>query len=225
MKRREFLGRIGKTGFVVASALGVANVAHADALDRFFSALRIDDADEVQDWLDRGFDPNSIDERFTPALIFAIREGAEKSAARLVQAKGLKLEMTNASGETALMLACIKGYLDLAYLLLGKGAKVERAGWSPLHYAAAGPNPKIVGLLLEVRANPNARSPNGTTPLMMAAQYGQHQSLAILLKRGADPKLKNDLGLDALAFAERGARPDALAILKRLQADEAAETD
>lgn len=215
MNRRDSLRHLAKSSLFGATALAWSGYAHADALDRFFSALRVDDVDEVQAWLDRGFDPNTINEHFTPALVFAIREGAEKSAARIIQAPGLKTEASNPQGETALMMASIKGYIDLVYLLLGKGAKPDRKGWTPLHYACAGPNPKIVSLLIEVRANKNARSPNGTTPLMMAAQYGPFETVALLLKLGADPYLKNDLGLDAAQFAERGARPDALALLQR----------
>ena len=56
-------------------------------------------------------------------------------------------------------------------------APINQPGWSPLHYAAAGPEPKIVALLLERGAIVDAEAPNRSTPLMMAAGYGKEESV------------------------------------------------
>lgn len=48
--------------------------------------------------------------------------------------------------------------------LLDHGAKVNKDGWSPLHYAAANGNEKIVKMLLDKDAFVDAVSPNATTP-------------------------------------------------------------
>ena len=97
--------------------------------------------------------------------------------------------------------------------LLDHGAKVNQPGWSPLHYAATGPEPKVVQLLIERGADLNALSPNGTTPLMMAAQYGSEGSVDLLLARGADRSLRNDKGLRAADFARLSGRE---ALVRRL---------
>ena len=102
------------------------------------------------------------------------------------------------------MMAALRGQLDWARRLLERGAKVHQAGWSPLHYAATGPEPKIVALLLDRGAPIDAPSPNRTTPLMMAARYGAEASVDLLLARGADKRLRNDRDLDAARLCRAG---------------------
>ena len=94
-------------------------------------------------------------------------------------------------------------------------AKVNQPGWSALHYAASGPEPTLVKLLLEQGANVEAASPNGTTPLMMAAQYSSEDSVKLLLDKGADWKLRNQKNLAAVDFARLAGRDY---LVKRLEA-------
>ena len=118
----------------------------------------------------------------------------------------LDIDAANADGETPLMMAALKGNLAWAKRLLDRGAKIHRDGWSPLHYAATGSEPKIVVMLLDRGAPIDALSPNKTTPLMMAARYGAEANVELLLARGANKRLRNDLDLDASAFAKLGGR-------------------
>jgi uncharacterized protein len=113
------------------------------------------------------------------------------------------------------MLAALKGHASLVKRLLERGAAVNQAGWSALHYAATGPDSDIVRLLIERGATLDARSPNATTPLMMAAQYGSEASVQVLLARGADPHLRNERGLSAADFARMAGREQ---LAERLQA-------
>ena len=200
-------------------ATGIS-AAHAGAYDDFFKAIANDDSRAVQELLGRGFDPNSRDEKGQAALYLAMREGSFKVGTALLANPQTRVDLPNAVGETALMMAALKGHTDWVGRLLDRGANIEGAslgekpGWTPLHYAASGPNPKAVELLLVRGAKVDARSPNGSTPLMMAAGYGAEDSLNLLLQKRADLRLRNDLGLGSADFARQGGRE---ALTTRLQ--------
>jgi ankyrin repeat protein len=189
-----------------ALAIALAGPAQAGAYEDFFKAVSLDDAAAVERLLQRGFDANSVDEAGQGALILAMREGAFKVASTLLTAPGVKVDQPNSAGETALMMAALRGLDDWLPQLVAQGAAIEREGWTPLHYAATGPKPSTVAWLLERGARVDSRSPNGTTPLMMAARYGSEESVDLLLRRGADPKLRNQLKLSAADFAKLAAR-------------------
>ena len=148
-------------------------------------------------------------------MILAIREPSVKVASALIDAPKINLNAFNALGESALMLAALKGQLDLAKKLVAKGADVNKTGWTPLHYAASNGHVDVIKLLLENHAYIDAESPNGSTPLMMASMYGNAQSVKLLIDEGADPLLKNQIGLTALQFAQRADRPDSAELLTK----------
>lgn len=180
--------------------------AQAGAYEDFFKAVAVDDGSAVLTLLVRGFDPNSRGENGQGALILCLRDGSFKAAEALMKSPQLQVDLANDAGETALMMAALKGHADWVQRLVERGAQVNRAGWSPLHYAATGPETAIVGWLLGRGAAINARSPNGTTPLMMAARYGNEDSALLLLERGADARLRNEKQLSAGDFARLAGR-------------------
>jgi uncharacterized protein len=188
--------------------------ANAGSYDDFFAALRNDNADAVTDLLRRGFDPNTVDPKGQPGLTVALQGNARNVARVLLAHPSIDINAANPAGETALMMAALKGDLAGAQGLLEHGARVNQPGWSPIHYAATGPQPQLVRLLLERGADIDAASPNGTTPLMMAAQYGSEDSVSLLLERGADPKRRNERGLGVVEFARLGGRE---ALARRLE--------
>jgi hypothetical protein len=188
------------------SAALCASAAHAGAYEDFFAATGRDDAATVQRLLERGMDANSRDPQGQPALFLALRDGSLQVAETLLAAPGVDVNVLNASGESPLMIAALKGRTEWMRRLLARGARVDQPGWSALHYAATGPDPQAVALLLERGAAIEARSPNRTTPLMMAARYGAEASVDLLLARGADPGARNDHGLAAADFARLAGR-------------------
>jgi ankyrin repeat protein len=196
-------------GFYLLVSIG-SQAAHADDAVDFFRAVNIDDVRTVTNLLARGFDPNSTNTRGQPALIQALRDESPKVAAALLAQPGLQVDATTAAGETALMMAAILGNLEWTRRLIDRGGQINRPGWTPLHYAASGPEPQTVALLLDRGAQIDAPSPNRSTPLMMAARYGSEESAKLLLARGADSRARNDLNLGAADFA-RAAGRDALA--------------
>ncbi|MCW5664053.1 MAG: ankyrin repeat domain-containing protein [Piscinibacter sp.] len=203
-----------KKAFYLFAAICFSS-AHAGTYDDFFVALIRDDPGTVKSLIAQGFDANSVDPQGQPAANVAIQRDSARAFAALVETPGLDVNQLNKAGESALMLAAIKGQLDWCEKLLQRGARVNQPGWSPLHYAATGPNPRIVELLLARGAEVEAVSPNGSTPLMMAARYGSEESVRLLLAKGADTSRRNERDLSAADFARLAGRAQLADTLQR----------
>jgi ankyrin repeat protein len=180
--------------------------AQAGSYEDFFAAVRQDDAVAITTLLQRGFDPNSRDPAGQSGLTLAARDQAWRAAEALLAHPAIDVNALNASGESALMLAALRGQLGWCKRLVERGARVQQSGWSAIHYAATGPNVQVVEFLLDKGADVDAASPNGSTPLMMAARYGSEESVNLLLLRGADTTRRNQLDLQAADFARLGGR-------------------
>ncbi|HET9643990.1 MAG TPA: ankyrin repeat domain-containing protein, partial [Burkholderiaceae bacterium] len=157
--------------------------ARAGSYEDWFKAVHTNDARAARALLERGFDPNTRDAKGQVALYLALREDGFDVAALLLSHPALQIDALNPAGETPLMMAALRGNLSWTERLLARGARLHQEGWSPILYAASGPEPKVVQLLLDRGAPVDARSLNGTTPLMMAAHYGAEASVDLLLKR------------------------------------------
>ena len=186
-------------------AIGLSS-ASAGSYDDLFVAVIRDDASGLSKLLRQGVDPNSRDPKGTPALSVAIQRESPRAFALLLTHPAIDVDAVNAAGETALMLTAIAGDLEASQQLVARGAKAQFPGWSPIHYAASGPNTRLVQWLLEHGAQIDAESPNGTTPLMLAAQHAPEATVELLLKRGADTRKRNQRGLQAIDYAELGGR-------------------
>ena len=209
MKAMQQMGRRTVLVWAVAGATGCAVAGPPQ--DDFFAAIRRDNANGITQLVRSGLDPNTKDDNGRPGLVLALQLDSLRAFGTLLAAPKLNLQARTPQGETALMIAAIRGRLDEARALVVRGADVNQTGWTPLHYAASGTEPQqttIIALLLEHHAYIDAGSPNGSTPLMMAAQYGTRESVQLLLNEGADTSIKNQLGLTAVDFALRAERKD-----------------
>ena len=203
---------------LLAAALALlASVAVADDRGAFERAIKQDNEPAMRGLLARGFDPNTRNEKGAPGLYMALQEGSLKVARVLIDSPRLKPEDRNASDESPLMMAALKGELDLAKRLIAKGADVNKPGWTPLHYAATGGHLDMIRLLLEEHAFIDAQSPNGTTPLMMAASYGSPEAVKLLVEEGADIAMRNQKQMTAMDFARRAERRDAVELLTQAE--------
>lgn len=206
-----------QTLVTIGIILGSGTV-RADAYDRFFQALGLDDAATVGSLLQRGFPVDARDARGQPALVLAIRAPAPKVLALLMEHPQVDLNQPTPAGETALMIAALEGQLDWTRRLADRGAALDSpSGWTALHYAATGQNPDTVALLLTRGAVVDARAPNGATPLMMAARHGDQRHVDLLLTRGADPRAVDRAGRSAADYARMVERDRLAARLQALQ--------
>ena len=164
---------------------GISSASASSYVD-FFRAVAVDNADTVSALLARAFDPNTPSESGQVGLYLALRDDAPNVAVALLASPALKVDAANAKGETALMMAALRGRLDWTHKLIERGAKVRREGWSPVHYAATGPNTRVLPLLLERGADIDALAPDRSTPLMLAARHDPEDSVKLPLQRGAN---------------------------------------
>ena len=170
--------------------------------EAFWDALTRDDAARVQTFLLRGIDNNIVHPQHGPAIVTAARERAWNVVRTLAGIVGTRIDAPNERGETAAMLAALRGNLDIVRLLVEKGAELNRPGWTVLHYAAADGNVELLQYLLDQHAYIDAESPNRTTPLMMAARHENIDAVRLLVAAGADPTVRNQTGFDAARYLE-----------------------
>jgi len=196
---------------------GLAAAATPAQIAEFFRAVQVDNVSAVKEMVGKEVNANEINPvGGEPALVLAVREGSMRVFDALLAHPGTDLEAKAMNGNTALMMAAFKNNRRAAESLLAKGAKVNRAGWTPLHYAAAGGAEEIARLLIARKARLDALSPRESgayTPLMMAAREGQPGMVRLLLEQGANAGVKNTEGLSAAQIAERAGRTDIAEII------------
>nr|XP_021331700.1 ankyrin-2-like isoform X6 [Danio rerio] len=152
-----------------------------------------------------------------PALHIAARKDDTKSAALLlqndhnadVQSKMMVNRTTEngKSGFTPLHIAAHYGNVNVATLLLNRGAAVDftaRNGITPLHVASKRGNTNMIALLLDRGSQIDAKTRDGLTPLHCAARSGHDSAVEILLEKGAPILARTKNGLSPLHMSAQG---------------------
>ncbi|XP_027871999.1 ankyrin-2 isoform X6 [Xiphophorus couchianus] len=152
-----------------------------------------------------------------PALHIAARKDDTKSAALLlqndhnadVQSKMMVNRTTEngKSGFTPLHIAAHYGNVNVATLLLNRGAAVDftaRNEITPLHVASKRGNTNMVALLLDRGSQIDAKTRDGLTPLHCAARSGHDTALELLLEREAPILARTKNGLSPLHMSAQG---------------------
>ncbi|MGX4642998.1 ankyrin repeat domain-containing protein [Massilia sp. SYSU DXS3249] len=218
--RRTALGSIVLAlGIGPALAQPTPAAPNASQLTAFFRAVQLDDVKTVERMLGAQVNANQLNQLGAePGLVQAIREDAMRVFKAFLAHPGTDLEAQAANGNTALMMAAYKRNRPAVEALLAKGAKVDRPGWTALHYAAAAGDDAIARLLLERGAKVDAVSPlksGAYTPMMVAAREGHDGTALLLIAHGADRKRTNSEGLTAVQIAERAGKPMVAATIAR----------
>lgn len=157
-------------------------------------------------------------------LLQAVESGDIEQVKRVL-ARGAVVNARTKSGLTALSIAVIRGYDDIALLLIERGASLDardksgdrenrHPGNSPVHYAAIYGRTRVLQAMLARGVSPNLRDRNGRTLLMMAAENGHRDTVKLLLERGADPNARSALGDTALDAARRSGDPEILRMIQ-----------
>lgn len=128
---------------------------------------------------------NSQESGFELKLFDAINQSDVKLVTKIIEDKpNLNLNCVDKDGLSPLQLACHKGDLQIATLLVDKGADVNFSkredGYTPLMFAAIGGRKDLVKLLLEREVNTRVENCLKRTASDMAAFVGQSDVSAII---------------------------------------------
>jgi ankyrin repeat protein len=130
-------------------------------------------------------------------LFQAIRDGYTDFVEELLSS-GADPKFTSISADTSLMTAAWNNNSKISKKLLALGVPVDarnHGGETALIYASqTGLDGKMVKLLLDAGADPNAETEDKATALMSAAMSGNVLVIEQLLKAGADPAVHDKFG-------------------------------
>jgi len=119
-------------------------------------------------------------------------------------------------GATALMIASMRGHLDIVKVLCEAGAEANARGadgWGALGLSIAGGNADVISTLIQHGADPNMKSSLGRTPLLEAALAGQMKVVDRLVEGGAEINVQTELGRTPVMEAARKGHTDVVQLL------------
>jgi len=138
--------------------------------------------------------PNAMDPNGNTPLIWAARNGKLNVVKFLIEQYQLPLNVQNFNAETALSVAVVEGYYEIAKFLIESGASINLGNCrseSPLHLAVVLGNLDVARLLVEEGAHVDAEDDCGDTPLHFAVREDRAEMVSFLISVGANPDLPN----------------------------------
>ncbi|KAK3295306.1 ankyrin repeat-containing domain protein [Chaetomium fimeti] len=155
--------------------------------------------------LDRGADPNHVDEAGDNAVIIAFSRGYAEVALELLE-RGASIEPSVA--ESALIQAAGRGHCGVVQLLLDRGVNpggVLENGDTATHRSAANGHLEVLELLIRTASSRglglDQLNHGCKTPLFAAACNGHPQAVRMLIVAGAEAKIADVGGQTALQGA------------------------
>lgn len=197
---------------ILLNAGAKIDLPHNGGRSPLFVALFKGNDDIVQLLLRRGADTNLVDaEGDTPLLATMLVPPPSIKNVELLLDSGADVDARRRNGCTSLFIACQKGYMDVARLLVARGASPVLAsvsGTTPLIIAAGRGNVEAVEMLLELKGvDPNAIDNDGDTALLSATMCPglDVKVIELLLEHGARLEATRTNGSSALHIAcEKG---------------------
>ncbi|MBX3168924.1 MAG: ankyrin repeat domain-containing protein [Candidatus Eremiobacteraeota bacterium] len=152
----------------------------------------------------------------------ATRVGDTEKVAAMLRPGQADLKGPN--GMTPLHVAAISGVMQVADMLLKKGANVDApcdGGLTALYFAIQNNNNNMVGLLLMRGASLSTRNEQGRTPLHWACAVASDRlegqarvrMVQMLLSKGADPQAQDNDGCTPAQLAEKAGHHEVAAAL------------
>jgi ankyrin repeat protein len=200
-------GTLAATVTTLALCLATPAPALAGSYEQALEAVQAGDTSALLGLLKRGIDADTVDESGNSLLIIAIREGHRATAEAILNYRP-RLDNRNRAGDSALMVAVLRGDEEMVKRLIASGASVNHEGWTPLHYAAYEGNIGLFDLLLNSGAEINALTPSKADALMLAANNGHLDMVKRLLQTPISLERKNDRGYTAEAWARSKGNTD-----------------
>lgn len=198
-------------------------VVSEDDILRLIGAAAIGDIKEVERFLRRGVDA-SVMSRTGEAPIIGASLNGQGAMVEFLLANGVDDHTPALS--TALFCACEKGHVDIAELLLQKGANINAKEQSsvtdmtPLMVAALSGHSVVVKMLLGRAPATNQQHFGGGTALHLAASAGHGDIVQILLNHGADVSVVTNSGENVLEYARERGQENIVGILERWEPSE-----
>ncbi|MEM7395698.1 MAG: ankyrin repeat domain-containing protein, partial [Verrucomicrobiota bacterium] len=156
--------------------------------------------------------PDALFEALAAAVTNCWHEGVDKLLDR-----GADINHRPPRSSTVLHLAARSCDEDMMELLLARGARVGVPEYVsdevPLHVAARRGEPRLVGLLLQDGADPQAKTRRWVRPLHLAAEQGDASTVRRFLAGGAVVSARDKSGRTPLHCAAASGRPDAVKVL------------
>ncbi|XP_055052390.2 ankyrin repeat and protein kinase domain-containing protein 1 [Misgurnus anguillicaudatus] len=164
------------------------------------------DAKEKDDW--------------TP-LHLAAQNGRENIVRLLLRRLDGVDEQEGKCGRTALHIACLYGYVNIAKLLLANGADINKTDYTqstPLRLAADEGHFRVVHLLVKSEADVNTVDERSYSPLHFAALKGYTGICRLLLNKGANPDIRTHQNWTAMHLAALKGHHETMLVLEEYHA-------
>lgn len=144
------------------------------------------------------------------------RRGTVDDVRQLLKSDPNGFKTINKEGFSPLLLACYRGNVEVAKLLIETGCDINQKSsmGTPLMAAVVKGNNSITQFLLLKNANVNLTDENGTTALMYAAMFKNKEIVILLLQKNADKKLLDNKGKSAFEYAVFTGNEEIINLLK-----------
>eukprot|EP00953_Heterococcus_sp_UTEX-ZZ885_P011077 6426-Heterococcus_DN1.PRE.1 len=197
-----------------------ANALNSERASPVYQCASVGNSAAVAVLLEHGADPLLEAKTGDNALFIGCRNG-HTGVVKVLLRSGMSVSATGNAifTPTPLMAAAVHGQVEVAKLLLKRGADVNQRGHqgnTALHLVASKGRPAIVSLLLEYGAAINARDDNGYEPLVHAAMGGDVPFVQLFIDAGANVGAVSVGGasmLHAAADNDHPAHPEVLKLL------------